>query len=437
MEKLKSEISIFWFRRDLRLTDNAGLFHALKSNTNVLPLFIFDADILGQLDSDDRRVPFIHKTVLSLKEQLIQKNTDLIIKYGNVYEVFESLSKTYKINSIYLNADYEPKTILRDQTVFHWAQSKGIKFVSFKDHVIFEKNEIQTELQKPYTVYTPYKNKWLKSVSKFYLKSYPVENYLDHLFKTKITDPVPRLGDMKFTDLNLQYPGVAVTAQLLKNYAVNRDFPAKDCTSKLGIHLRFGTVSPRELARLAQKNSDVWLSELIWRDFFTQILFHFQHVENSSFRPSYEKIKWRESKEDFERWKSGQTGYPLVDAGMRELNSTGYMHNRVRMVTASFLTKHLLMHWSHGERYFAKKLLDYDLAANNGNWQWAAGTGCDAAPYFRVFNPTAQLEKFDKDLVYVKKWVPEFGTSKYVSEIVEHAFARNRALAEYKKGLSQ
>jgi deoxyribodipyrimidine photo-lyase len=434
-------ITIFWFRRDLRLYDNAGLFEALKNNNKVVPIFIFDSDILSKLDSADLRVTFIYKTILAMKSELNRKKSDLWVQFGKPVDVFKKLAEKYQIKSVYTNHDYEPYGIQRDQKVFEFLKTKNIEFKTFKDHVIFEKNEIQTDMNKPYTVYTPYKNKWLKSLSPFYLKSYPVDLYENNFHKMNIKsqafDETPTLQQMKFQDQDFNYPDTVISTEILKSYSEKRDYPSLDKTSKLGLHLRFGTVSPRELAREGKKYSDVWLSELIWRDFFTQILFHYPHVVNSSFRPQYENIDWLNNKSDFERWKSGETGYPLVDAGMRELNATGHMHNRVRMVVASFLTKHLLTHWLQGERYFAEKLLDYDLSANNGNWQWAAGTGCDAAPYFRVFNPQTQLEKFDKDMVYVKKWVPQYGTAKYVKEIVEHNFARNRAISEYKKGLAK
>ncbi len=430
-------ITVFWFRRDLRLHDNAGLFEALKNNQNVLPIFIFDSNILSKLNSDDRRLPFLHQTLNSMKSDLIKINSDFLIEYGNPLEVFKKIKSQHNIKNIYSNHDYEPDAIRRDDEICRWAEAQGIEFKTFKDHVIFEKNEIQTDMAKPYTVYTPYKKKWLASLSNYYLKSYPIDLYQSNFYKFKVSESMPTLKQMGFSGSGYSYPEIIVSTQILKNYSEKRDFPALDQTSKLGLHLRFGTVSPRELAREGKKYSDVWLSELIWRDFFTQILFHFPHVAGESFRPQYENIKWRTDAGDFERWSQGQTGYPLVDAGMRELNATGHMHNRVRMVTASFLTKHLLIHWRSGERYFASKLLDYDLAANNGNWQWAAGTGCDAAPYFRIFNPTTQLEKFDKDLIYTKKWVPEFGTDKYAKQMVDHVFARNRALDSFKKGLGK
>jgi len=428
-------LTLFWFRRDLRWHDNAGLFWALKENKNILPLFIFDSDILKNLAADDLRVPFLHQTLMSLKLQINLKGSDILIKYGSPLDVFKDIYVKYKIKSIYTNHDYEPLACRRDDKISTWANEKGIEFKTYKDHVIFEKNEIQTALGRPYTVYTPYKKKWLASLSQFYLKSYPIDLYTTNFHKIKLSEPIPSLKEMNFSGSSQDYPEIAVSAKILKSYEKNRDFPALDQTSKLGLHLRFGTVSVRELAREGQKYSAVWLSELIWRDFFMQILFHYPESAEKSFKPQYENINWRNNSNDFDRWKSGQTGYLLVDAGMRELNATGHMHNRVRMVVASFLTKHLLIHWHKGERYFASKLLDYDLAANCGNWQWAAGTGCDAAPYFRIFNPTTQLEKFDPDLEYVKKWVPEYGTNKYPAKMVEHVFARNRALTEYKKGL--
>lgn len=439
MTQNTSEITIFWFRRDLRLYDNAGLYHALKDNKNVLPLFIFDQNILKLLPKNDLRVQFIHQVLAKMQTELQIKKTDLLCQYGDPLEVFKKLSEKYKIKAVYTNHDYEPQAIERDEKVKQFLDKKSIAFKTFKDQTIFEKKEIQTDMGKPYTVYTPYKKKWLASLNAFYLKAYPVDLYEGHYLKTKNFEAdfqMPTLKEMGFEKSEFTYPEELVSQKNLKKYAETRDYPYLDQgTSKLGLHLRFGTVSVRELAQEAKKHSDVWLSELIWRDFFMQILWNFPHVTKGSFRPQYEKIKWRNEPEEINRWKNGQTGYPLVDAGMRELNATGHMHNRVRMVVASFLTKHLLHHWLIGERYFAEKLLDYDLSANNGNWQWSAGTGCDAAPYFRVFNPESQIEKFDPDFIYTKKWVPEFGTAKYVKPIVEHTFARQRALTEFKKGL--
>lgn len=434
-----SKVTIFWFRRDLRLDDNAGLYHSLKSSGSVLPLFIFDADILERLeDKDDARVTFIHDTVVKLKRELQQKGSDLVVRYGSPLKVFQQLEQEYSLAGIFCNHDYEPSARRRDESVAQWARKQGLDFQTFKDQTIFEKEEILTDSRKAYTVYTPYKKKVLASLTPFYLKSYPVELYESSYCRVGRPGKMLSLEDLGFVRSNLTFPPCEISAKMLKTYAQTRDYPAlAQGTSHLGLHLRFGTLSVRELAREGQRYSDVWLSELIWRDFFMQILWHFPHVETQSFRPEYDSIAWRNSKSDFQRWCEGMTGYPLVDAGMRELNTTGYMHNRVRMVVASFLCKHLLIHWYQGERYFARELLDYDLSANNGNWQWAAGSGCDAAPYFRIFNPSAQQEKFDPDGEYVKKWVPEWKTSKYPRPIIEHNEARGRCLQAFTKALKK
>jgi deoxyribodipyrimidine photo-lyase len=432
-------MNFFWLRRDLRLEDNAGLYHALREGRPVLSVFIFDTEILEKLeDKDDRRVQFIYETVVELKKELRKKGSDLLVRHGKPQEVWACLLKEYKISGVFTNHDYEPSAIRRDAEISRLCKSQGVTFSSFKDQVIFEKDEIVTEARQPYTVYTPYKKKWLAGLSDFYLKSYPTKLYMQNLAKVKKTEAMPAIEAIGFKKTDFEFPSLELQVKTLKNYEKDRDFPALEGgTTHLGLHLRFGTLSVRELAREGKKFSDVWLSELVWRDFFMQILYHFPFVEKRSFREDYEKVAWRKSKVEFERWSQGMTGYPLVDAGMRELNATGYMHNRVRMVTASFLTKHLLIHWYQGERYFARQLLDYDLAANNGNWQWAAGTGCDAAPYFRVFNPQAQLERFDKNMEYVRKWVPEMGTSRYPDPIVDHAFARRRALDAFKTALKK
>lgn len=435
-----SKVNIFWFRRDLRLNDNAGLFYALKERgENVLPLFIFDTDILDRLeDRGDPRVTFIYETIADIKEELQRKKSDLLVRHGKPLDVIKKLSEELQIASIYTNHDYEPMARERDEKVRAWAARSGIEFKTFKDQTLFEKDEILTDTGKPYTVYTPYKKKVLASLSEFYLKSYPNDLYESAYAKRARPEKMCSLKEIGFEKSNLDFPPMEVSTKILKGYEKTRDFPALEHgTTHLGLHLRFGTVSVRELAREGKKYSDVWLSELIWRDFFMQILWHYPQVEKKSFRPEYDKIAWRNSPKDFQRWKEGSTGYPLVDAGMRELNTTGYMHNRVRMVTASFLCKHLLIHWYEGERYFAQKLLDYDLAANNGNWQWAAGSGCDAAPYFRIFNPTAQAEKFDPKNEYIKKWVPEFNTSRYPQPMIEHAEARGRCLFEFTKAVKK
>jgi Deoxyribodipyrimidine photolyase len=432
-----TKISLFWFRRDLRLFDNAGLYHALKERTNVLPIFIFDTEILSKLDDPrDLRVNFIHQTIDAMKSDLHKKHSDILVRYGKPVEVFKVLLKEYEVEAIYLNHDEEPEAIKRDGKICQMAESQGIEFKTFKDHTIFEKDEILTDARKPYTVYTPYKNKVLKSLDNFYLKSYPVEKYEKYYFKPKKKEKMLSMKDIGFTASDFVYPSTEFPTNIIKHYADTRDFPAQeDGTTKLGLHLRFGTISIREAARIGKKYSNVWLSELIWRDFFKQILWHYPHVEKKSFRPEYDEIKWRTSKADLNRWKEGMTGYPMVDAGMRELNETGHMHNRVRMVVASFLCKHLLIYWYEGERYFASKLLDYDLSANNGNWQWAAGSGCDAAPYFRIFNPEAQVKRFDPDEEYLQKWVPELGTSSYPKPIIDHQEARSRCLQVYSHAL--
>lgn len=430
------EVTLFWFRRDLRLEDNAALFYALKENKNVIPVFIFDKNILAPLSKQDRRIQFIYDALTKIKTELQSIGSDLMVAHDHPLEFYKKILKQYHVKNVYTNHDYEPKAIERDAEVQKICHQNNVEFKTYKDHVIFEKNEIQSDSYKSYTVYTPYKRKWTVSLSPFYIKAYPNKKYSKNFYQFK-TDAIPTVSQLGFEYTGSDYPPLKLTKTLLQNYKDKRDFPALDATSHLGLHLRFGTASIRYLASIARLNSEVWLSELIWRDFFIQALFANPHSENLCFKPEYENIKWSSNEDDFERWKNGQTGYPLVDAGMRELNQTGHMHNRIRMVTASFLTKHLLQHWKKGERYFAEKLYDYDLASNVGNWQWAAGTGCDAAPYFRIFNPTSQQEKFDPEFEYIKKWVPEFGTPDYIKPMVEHVFARERCLTEYKKGLAK
>ena len=422
----------------MRLFDNAALYSSLKKSNNVLPLFIFDEAILKPLeDRDDARVGFIHDQVQQIKTQLQKKyKSDLEVRHGQVLQVFQDLMSQYQIENVYTNHDYEPQAVRRDEKVKEFLAAQKIGFLTFKDQVIFEKDEVLSDSRKPYTVYTPYKKKWLVSLTDFYLKRYPVESYSSSLLKVQKVSPLPSLEDLGFRPSSIQIPALEVTQAVLKKYHQTRDFPGlENGTSRLGCHLRFGTISIRELATEAKKLNETYLSELIWRDFFMQILHHHPRVVSQSFRPEYDQIQWRTSSSDFERWCAGQTGYPLVDAGMRELNQTGHMHNRVRMVVASFLTKHLLIHWSQGEHYFARKLLDFDLAANNGNWQWAAGSGCDAAPYFRIFNPTSQAERFDPDEVYIRKWVPEYQSSRYPKPMVDHVMARERCLTEFKKAV--
>ncbi|MFY0672148.1 MAG: deoxyribodipyrimidine photo-lyase [Bacteroidia bacterium] len=428
-------VSVFWFRRDLRLDDNAALYRALTQDKNVLPLFIFDKDILDDLPNKDARVEFIHATVNSIKSKLAGMGADMLVKYGKPIDIWKELFSRFKITSIYTNHDFETYAIIRDQEINDLALRNGATFNSFKDHVIFEKEEVVKDDGKPYTVFTPYSKKWKKKLNDYYLKSYPTENYFDNLLRTKI-DEFPSLESMGFSKTDIKMPSIEVAEQIINSYDKTRDFPAQKGTTRLGLHLRFGTISIRKLAQRAVKLNETYLNELIWRDFYAMILCHFPKVETESFKKQYEQIPWRNDKSEFESWCRGQTGYPIVDAGMRELNATGFMHNRVRMITASFLTKHLLIDWRWGEAYFAQKLLDFDLASNNGGWQWAASSGCDAAPYFRVFNPELQTKKFDPDLKYIRKWVPEFQSLSYPKPIVNHKMARERVLKTYKEALS-
>jgi deoxyribodipyrimidine photo-lyase len=430
-------VNIFWFRRDLRLHDNAGLYHALKAGMPVLPIFIFDRDILDQLEvKSDARVQFIRDTLVALQEELNRRDSAMEVHYGRPEEVFESLLARYEVGQVFTNLDYEPYAVRRDGKIAKLLANRGIPFHLYKDQVIFDRDEIVKDDGKPYTVFTPFSKRWKAKLNDFYLRSYPVERYLNNLFR-RPAGRIPSLSSMGFKPSDIPIPPNLVDTAIMKKYAKQRDFPGiEQGTSRMGIHLRFGTRSIRELAREASAHSEVYLGELIWRDFFHMILWHFPAVGmGKAFRPAYDLIRWRNKEEEFGKWCEGQTGYPIVDAGMRELNTTGFMHNRVRMIVASFLAKHLLIDWRWGEAYFAEKLLDYDLAANNGNWQWAAGSGCDAAPYFRVFNPALQTERFDPDLMYVRRWVPELGTPAYPSPIVEHEAARKRALDVYASAL--
>ncbi len=433
----KQEIALFWFRRDLRLEDNAGLFHALSGPLPVLPLFIFDRQILDLLeDKKDRRVSFIHHYLEKMHQHLRTLGSGLFFFYGKPSDAFSALSAQFEVKKVYTNHDYEPYAIKRDQEIESWLAEKGIGFQSFKDQVIFEKDEILSDSGMPYTVFTPYSKKWKSRFSIEMTRPYQTKPLFGNFLRWQAPDIIP-LKEMGFEKAEGAFPDAAVTAELLKNYGEKRNFPALPATSRLSVHLRFGTVSIRALVTLGIQHSESWLNELIWREFYMNILWHFPRVgEGKSFKPAYDKIAWRNDPENFQKWCEGKTGYPIVDAGMRELNATGFMHNRVRMITASFLVKHLLIDWRLGEAYFAKKLLDFDLSANNGGWQWASGSGCDAAPYFRVFNPTLQTEKFDKDWRYIKKWVPEWNQPGYLqNQVVNHEFARKRALDTYKCAL--
>ena len=434
---MKPSVNIIWFRRDLRLTDNAALYHALRSSQPVLPIFIFDKNILDQLeDKKDKRVAFIHGAIAEMQEQLLSMGSSMQVFYGKPLEVFENLVQQYTIGSVFTNHDYEPYAKERDAAVESFLSKNSIGFSTYKDQVIFEKEEVTKDDGKPYTVFTPYSRKWKAKLNAFYLKSYPTEKYFSHFYQQAPSE-IPSLSSMGFESIEAVFPLKELDQEIVKKYSLNRDIPAlENGTSKMGVHLRFGTVSIRKLATIAIALNETYLNELIWRDFYQMILFHFPKVgKGHAFKAEYDKIKWRNNEEEFRKWCEGKTGYPIVDAGMRELNATGFMHNRVRMIVASFLTKHLLIDWRWGEAYFASKLLDYDLSANNGGWQWAASSGCDAAPYFRVFNPYLQTEKFDKEFKYIKKWVPEFQEFTYPKPIVIHEMARKRVLETYAAAL--
>ena len=431
---MKTKLNLFWFRRDLRLIDNHGLYEALQSELPVLPIFIFDTNILEKLENkEDKRVDFIFQALEKLNEYLEKQGKSIQIFYGKPLEIYENLTQKYEIGNVFCNEDYEPYAIKRDQEIKDFLASKNINFYQFKDQVIFQKDEITKADGKPYTVYTPYSKQWLLKFNDQNLEFFASEKKLENLLnieKQNIT-----LENIGFKKTNYLFENPKINLEILEKYQETRDFPTLE-TSQMSVHLRFGTISARKLVKLASElNDNTYLKELIWREFFMQILWHFPKVIHHSFKEKYDNIAWENNEELFQKWCEGKTGYPIVDAGMRELNETGLMHNRVRMVCASFLTKHLLTDWRIGEAYFAEKLMDYDLSANNGNWQWSAGSGCDAAPYFRVFNPEEQQKKFDPKFIYIKKWVKEFGTSAYPKPIIEHKFARERALKRYKEGL--
>jgi deoxyribodipyrimidine photo-lyase len=434
---MRLPVNIFWFRRDLRLHDNTGLYHVLKQGRPVVPIFIFDRNILDELEArEDRRVEFIYSSLLDVKRLLAVIGSTLDVRYGFPCEIWRQLIQDYTIENVYTNHDYEPYARKRDEEVTIVLKANGILFQTFKDQVIFEKDEVTKDDGKPYTVFTPYSRKWKRLLNDFYLSSYQTEKFFLNFYR-QTEKEIPSLAQMNFKTTDHAAPIKNWKTEIIKQYKEQRDYPAVDGTSRLGVHLRFGTISIRDLAREAGKLNEAFLNELIWRDFYQMILWHFPHVVERSFRPEYDNIKWRNNETEFDAWCKGETGYPIVDAGMRELNATGFMHNRVRMIVASFLTKHLLIDWRWGEAYFAKKLLDFDLAANNGGWQWAAGSGCDAAPYFRIFNPYLQTKKFDPDLKYIRKWVPEFEELTYPRPIVDHEFARKRCLEIYGRAIKE
>lgn len=431
-------INIFWFRRDLRVEDNAGLYHALKSGLPVLPIFIFDTGILEKLENKaDARVAFIHSALQKLQTSLVNLGSGLEIFNSTAEKTFNLLFSKYKINKVFTNHDYEPYATSRDELIKKICQINNIAFKTLKDQVIFEKTEVVKDNGDPYTVFTPYSRKWKSVLQDFHLSSYPVEKYSQYFFQQS-NKKIPSLKEIGFQNPLINFPSEIADTDIIKHYSEQRDFPGINGTSHLGVHLRFGTISIRRLARLAMPLSSTFVNELIWRDFYQMILWHFPQVgKGKAFKPAYDNIEWRRDEGEFQKWCSGQTGYPIVDAGMRELNETGFMHNRVRMIVASFLCKHLLLDWRLGEAHFAEKLLDFDLAANNGGWQWASGSGCDSAPYFRIFNPYLQTKRFDANLSYIKKWVPEFQEFSYPKPIVDHEFARKRCLEVYSKALKK
>ncbi|WP_127138875.1 cryptochrome/photolyase family protein [Flagellimonas oceanensis] len=437
---MKDKVIVFWFRRDLRLDDNVGLYQALQNDVPVLPIFIFDTEILENLPKNDARVTFIHKQLQKISNQLRTNHGSSIAQFHDTpKKVFKQLLDDFDIEAVYTNHDYEPYAKKRDEEIKSLLEENDVQFNTFKDQVIFEKDEVVKDDGDPYVVYTPFMRKWKENFNpSTHLVEYDTLSDLGkNLYESK---KLPRLSleDMGFEESSIEVPDYTVTSGLIQKYEDTRDYPAKEKgTSRLGPHLRFGTVSIRKMVKKAidEKNETFW-NELIWREFFMQILWHFPHTVNKAFRAKYDRIEWRNNEEEFEKWKKGETGYPLVDAGMRELNETGYMHNRVRMLVASFLCKHLLIDWRWGEAYFAEKLLDYEMASNVGNWQWAAGSGVDAAPYFRIFNPTTQIKKFDKDKKYINTWVPDLQELSYPDPIVDHKMARERCLKTYKEAVS-
>lgn len=427
-------MNIFWFRRDLRLEDNTGLFHALQSGEQVLPIFIFDENILSQLPQDDARVTFIHQQLTNIQSQLNKLGHSLAVFYGDPFEVYNKLLSENEIKTVYTNHDYEPYARKRDLELYHLFKEYNIEFKTSKDQVIFEKSEVVKDDGTPYVVYTPYSNKWKENFKKIPLVHYNSEDYLEKIALHSY--PFLSLKDIGFVESTIKVSPYDISNTLIDNYEATRNFPAMNKTSYLGIYLRFGAVSIRKMvAKAIESKNETFLKELIWREFFMQILWHFPHTVNQSFKAKYDAIQWENNEILFQQWCEGKTGYPFVDAGMRELNTTGHMHNRVRMIVAGFLCKHLLIDWRWGETYFAQKLLDYEQASNVGNWQWAAGSGVDAAPYFRIFNPTEQIKKFDKDLAYIKKWIPELNSLDYPQPIVEHKQARDKCLTVYKQAV--
>ncbi|MEO8821930.1 MAG: deoxyribodipyrimidine photo-lyase [Ginsengibacter sp.] len=432
---IKNErINICWLRRDLRIEDNNALYHSLKAGLPVLLVFIFDNSILNQLSQKkDKRVTFIHHRLVQINSDLQKYHSSLYVLNDTPLEAFKNICTNFNVKEVFANHDYEPYAIERDLKIEQFLHEKGILFHTFKDQVIFEKSEVMKPNGDPYTIFTPYSKIWKLKLHEEEIKLFPSEKLLSHLFKAKPFH-FPSLNDIGFEKAKLNVPKLNISKELISHYSETRNNPAIKGTSFASIYLRFGIVSIRQLVIHANTLNEQWLNELIWREFFMMILYHFPDVVHHNFKRKYDGINWRNDEKEFELWCKGETGFPMVDAGMRQLNETGWMHNRVRMVVAGFLCKHLLIDWQWGEAYFAEKLLDYELSSNNGNWQWAAGTGCDAAPYFRIFNPSEQIKKFDPKLIYIKSWIKNFQPG-YLPEIVKHEFARKRALQTYKRAV--
>jgi deoxyribodipyrimidine photo-lyase len=431
--KMSDKVRVFWFRRDMRFEDNVGLYHALSGEFQVLPLFIFDKHILDELPKDDARITFIHDELQKMRSYLQEHHNSSIATYHDTPEnAIKQLIEDFEVEAIYTNRDYEPYAQKRDAKIDALLAENGIEFHNFKDQVIFEKTEVEKNDGGMYLVFTPYMKQWKKEFKNIDFKTYPSEDFLDKTYKnTRL--PNVSLSDIGFERSSIKVPKHNLDKTLLKDYEETRNIPSIEGTSRLSPYLRFGTIGYRKVIEkaLSVKN-ETFLDELIWREFYKAILYHYPETQDRAFKPKYDRIEWRNNEEDFEKWKSGQTGYPIVDAGMRQLNETGWMHNRLRMVVGSFLCKHLLIDWRWGEAYFAKRLLDYEMSSNVGGWQWVAGSGVDAAPYFRVFNPYSQTDRFDKDKKFIKKWVPEFESDKYPEPMVEHKMARERCLETYK-----
>jgi deoxyribodipyrimidine photo-lyase len=423
------KVNLFWFRRDLRLEDNTGLKAALSSGLPVLPLFIFDTNITDDLSFHDARINFIYDTLLTINHDLLKSGSSMLVVKGDPVLIFGKLKRQYSIDSVFCNKDYEPYAIERDEAVSKILKNSGIQFRSYKDQVMFEEREIVKPDGEPYTVFTPYRNRWMKE---FNIKREFLSSKGNDSFFLKADFVFPELKELGFGESTIKVKSFFLSH--IHDYHRYRDIPAEDRTTHLGPHLRFGTVSIRQISDIAAMESQVFLDELIWREFFMQLLFNFPHVVTENFRTKYNGIQWRNNEEEFTRWCNGETGYPMVDAGMRQMNQTGFMHNRVRMIAASFLCKHLLTDWRRGEAYFAEKLNDYELSSNNGNWQWTAGTGVDAAQYFRIFNPSTQQKKFDPYDIYVKRWIDNYGKRSYPKPIVDHDLARERVFSAYGSG---